>query len=570
MFAQRTVQAAFGVVVLWVCVAPLQAQMRLWTDNTGKFSIEAELVEVKQDSVVLKKASGSTVNVPLSRLSDADREYLKALPRPDAQPSRDAGTRAPLSFPGALTELPSWNDANTPFDVAAFLQVPPAEENAAPIYLEALIEIGKNEMDCFFPEMSEQEKKELLLATEELSKEYQRLEDAWEKDPQSIDNAAVDAWLANYDVGFERLTAAQQRSKCVFQTGRSFSSLVPHLQVARQVARIVKWRTRRDVQGGDLDRPLEDLKMQLRLNRDLCVRGAFLAQLVSIATDGICYEVVRMFLNAPDIEARHCDRLLALLSEHEAMSIDAFAEGNRAEYIHCRQAIHDLQHRTGDFDPKTMRETWGSEGDMTSPLACFKLFALFGGGGAEESTKMALHLKGSLLPGAWKGGKMLSDEDYAKEVDALSQFFASILDLAEQADFWRSRNEAETIAPLYEPLSKTKFVRFLVPAEEAVIRAVRRNKARLRGTQCLVALRRWQLEHEDSPPDVGTLAKEAGLDRVPVDPYSDQPFRIGTVKGQTVVYSVGPDGKDDKAEVEWNWAPKGSGDIIFQLAKPPN
>jgi hypothetical protein len=56
---------------------------------------------------------------------------------------------------------------------------------------------------------------------------------------------------------------------------------------------------------------------------------------------------------------------------------------------------------------------------------------------------------------------------------------------------------------------------------------------------------------------------------VPIDPYSDQPFRIGTVEGKTVIYSVGPDGKDDKAQVEWDWGPNNPGDFIFQLERPP-
>ena len=45
---------------------------------------------------------------------------------------------------------------------------------------------------------------------------------------------------------------------------------------------------------------------------------------------------------------------------------------------------------------------------------------------------MAAALQAKLLPGAWTGGKMLSDDDYAKEVQTLNDFFASILALADQ------------------------------------------------------------------------------------------------------------------------------------------
>ncbi len=183
-----------------MCVAPLQAQTRLWTDNIGKFSIEAELVEIRQDNVVLKKADGATVTVPIARLSDADQKHLKFLEQPGsqagAQSSHDADVGAPLSFPGAVTEPPSWNDTNVPFDLAALLQAPPVEENAAPLYLAAFIEFGKSEMSHFFPEMPEHELKQLYAAERQLSKEQRRLEEAWEKKfrQRSIPRPSTHGW----------------------------------------------------------------------------------------------------------------------------------------------------------------------------------------------------------------------------------------------------------------------------------------------------------------------------------------------------------------------------------------
>lgn len=38
---------------------------RKWSDAGGKFSVEAELVEVTADKVVLRKADGSEITVPL-------------------------------------------------------------------------------------------------------------------------------------------------------------------------------------------------------------------------------------------------------------------------------------------------------------------------------------------------------------------------------------------------------------------------------------------------------------------------------------------------------------------------
>jgi hypothetical protein len=52
--------------------------VRKWTDVTGTYTIEAELVEKTADEVKLKRTdTGEIVAVPVSKLSAADREFLK-------------------------------------------------------------------------------------------------------------------------------------------------------------------------------------------------------------------------------------------------------------------------------------------------------------------------------------------------------------------------------------------------------------------------------------------------------------------------------------------------------------
>jgi D-alanyl-D-alanine carboxypeptidase len=55
---------------------------RKWSDATGKFSVEAELVEVKAGKAVLRQADGAKVTVPVARLSPVDRQYLESLDKP--------------------------------------------------------------------------------------------------------------------------------------------------------------------------------------------------------------------------------------------------------------------------------------------------------------------------------------------------------------------------------------------------------------------------------------------------------------------------------------------------------
>ncbi len=84
-----------ATTILLTSVLIVPAAPRTWTDSTGRFTIEAELVEVRDGNAHLKKASGQVVAMPVDKLSTADREYLKGL---------SSGSPAPATVPATATE----------------------------------------------------------------------------------------------------------------------------------------------------------------------------------------------------------------------------------------------------------------------------------------------------------------------------------------------------------------------------------------------------------------------------------------------------------------------------------
>ncbi len=74
------------IACLFVVPATALSAPRTWRDTSGKFSVEAELVEVTEGKVLLKKANGKTITVPLERLSAADRRFLQSSPAGASSP----------------------------------------------------------------------------------------------------------------------------------------------------------------------------------------------------------------------------------------------------------------------------------------------------------------------------------------------------------------------------------------------------------------------------------------------------------------------------------------------------
>jgi len=87
--------------------------------------------------------------------------------------------------------------------------------------------------------------------------------------------------------------------------------------------------------------------------------------------------------------------------------------------------------------------------------------------------------------------------------------------------------------------------------------------------ECLIAVKRWELLHQARKTNLSDLCRAAGLERVPIDAYSNgSPPRMTQVAGETVIYSAGPDGDDDGGLKDSDQGRNPDGDVLFRLPKP--
>jgi hypothetical protein len=112
------------------------------------------------------------------------------------------------------------------------------------------------------------------------------------------------------------------------------------------------------------------------------------------------------------------------------------------------------------------------------------------------------------------------------------------------------------------------FIRCLLPAERRVSEMAFRFRADHEATLVALALKQYHAEVGEYPADLESLVDVAYIDRVPVDPYSDNSLIYKCFGDEFLLYSVGPDFVDDggKPGVDDEGRPKtwaDSGDRVF-------
>jgi hypothetical protein len=82
-----------SVLVFTALLIPNVVIARIWTDSTGKYKIEADLIAFNESTVVLQRADHQLGQVPIEKLSQADRDYLKSKEASDAAKKMSGATQ---------------------------------------------------------------------------------------------------------------------------------------------------------------------------------------------------------------------------------------------------------------------------------------------------------------------------------------------------------------------------------------------------------------------------------------------------------------------------------------------
>lgn len=114
--------------VLFVAMMASSAFGRKWTDASGKFSTEADFVEIREGKVILKKNNGALISVPLQKLSAIDRQFIKSSARASDAPETMPGGLTIRRDEGVAISVDAGSETLPPFVAFAFFSKPPTRD----------------------------------------------------------------------------------------------------------------------------------------------------------------------------------------------------------------------------------------------------------------------------------------------------------------------------------------------------------------------------------------------------------------------------------------------------------
>jgi hypothetical protein len=280
------------------------------------------------------------------------------------------------------------------------------------------------------------------------------------------------------------------------------STLVPHLQYARDVARLLDADARLRSQDGDADGALTSCRAIVNAGRSLGDEPLLLAQLVRIACRGVAQASAERALAQGEPSAKALAALQQALAQEARVPLMRIGlRGERAGLHHLLTNVESgkipYSQFAGHRNPETIWE--GFEGWLSRPS----------------------HVEGH----AW--------------------VLRNVTDTIEALEKPVAEREARLQALQARVDKAPPVAAQFLPMVLKVAGAETRDLANLRCAVAGVAAERYRLKAERWPPRLDDLVTEGLLKAVPTDPYDGQPLRLRHAKDGIVIYSAGPEGKGD-------------------------
>lgn len=325
----------------------------------------------------------------------------------------------------------------------------------------------------------------------------------------------------------------------------------------KRLARLGNWRAHRALQEGRVEDAIADCLSVARAGAHWQGRGMLVEQLVGASMSGLALWQIKNIAAQTELSREQLNNLQRQLSE-------IHADGYPLINIELERFwFHDLvQHVFTDGGPgggHLVPDRWASMGsaldDVVVPnVRNFMDYLLEG----EKPYMVPLYTAVSMV----HAGR---DATVAK----FNEIFEDAASMVKMTPFSVNEQGLDPDVRLGElPHYRYSLIHATMPAMARVGEITFRGKIIYEATLMTLALERWRLDKGDYPGSAGELVEGSYLAEIPIDPFSDKPLVYRKTASGFILYSFGPDFKDDggKPSVDRKGRPqmwREDGDTVF-------
>jgi hypothetical protein len=308
-------------------------------------------------------------------------------------------------------------------------------------------------------------------------------------------------------------------------------TLMPHVQEAREVARLLALDALQRAFDGDMDGAVRSCQAALNAGRSLGDEPSVMSQLSRAVGTRQVLHSLEQTLAQGEASAQALEDLQRLLAAEAEEPLQLLAaRSDRVMFYQCLEVM-----RTGRFQ----RAAYGMASSAMGPTV-----------------------------------DDLGDRLRAKSCQpAYLRYFNEVVEITKLP----TEQQQERLQELREPRENLpKLLEALTRGGEwpRLAQTFHRNKAQLRCAAAAIAAERYRLVEGRWPESLDVLVPRY-LAAVPTDPFDGQPLRLKRSEDGLVIYSVGVDRKDDGGNISREWDQPQGTDVGFRLwdvgqrGKPP-
>jgi hypothetical protein len=542
-------------------------------------------------AVVLVGLSSLSLQAQEKRRGIAGRGDFEDAPPPNsgAQPGATGPASVPKfelkprTIPGATASLDPKLTSGAPFNTKSYAEMPPEDENAGPLVLDALSEFP--EIYALFASPNDPGVKE----------REQRLKAFFDfvganPNPRNWNPDALEQIAGPYRVTYAKLRQAHQKPDSVILM--PFGAAGPRVYMKSCIEAVLAAGPLiyLDLARGDKNGAIEKFGDALRLSRDFQFRTtAAGGSVISVMHQAVAENLLPLLLNAKSLTAADLDKILEHLAEYRKGSINLLPEMIKTEYLN-QIAVLDLITKPGGIEEISnqlrssgLTKQADQAGLMKSFAAMFTpenmanyrtelasgykkmLAAVDAVGSIDDIQKLGAELAKIQEDGLIAANRAIFDKKSIGEI--VKKISASDPALADQLKVIESFNDKQLEDAIRQQVAITQKMDWKTLATRLLY--YQNDQGMM---EALTAIRRWYVTKKSVPKDktLEEICKEAGLKGAPLDIFAGKPMAMIWTQFGPAVYSAAHDFKDDGGKVQLKTGDRGkaevTGDYVMTLA----